>query len=261
MTEIEQALESVKPEPPRKRLPIAWLVLTGVLILLNLITLGVGKFREGQMKRAMSDQGKQHAAVVQKMQQQQDAQAKAMIKQQGESIARSFQMINPLLLTDRGQAKALGFFASLGSSNSNIKYIVLYDANGAMCATTNLFLGNVAIPAGMTDEIISKKGVGDADVEYFGPITDSNGQRVGTVLVGMSFAGKEPATAAVKPNAVAPENAEPVPAPPAVAPPTTTAPPATTTPPAATAAPDTTAPLPAPEAPPATDSAPAPITQ
>ncbi|MHB0935113.1 MAG: hypothetical protein ACYDCO_00425 [Armatimonadota bacterium] len=257
MTEIEKALESAKPERPRRQLPIAWLVLTGVLILLTLITLGVGKYRDGRALLAMSNLAEKHAAAVKQMQQQQDAQAKALIKQQGESIARSFQMINPLLLTDRGQAKALGFFASLGSSNSHIKYIVLYDDNGAMCATTNLFLGNVAIPAGMTDEIISKKGVGDADVQYFGPITDSNGQRVGTVLVGMSFTGKEPAAAAVKPNAVAPENVEPAQAPLTAAPPAAAAPPAPTMPPAAATAPDAAAP----EAPDATDSAPAQVTQ
>lgn len=255
MTEIEKALESATPERTRRRLPVAWLVLTGILVLLNLITLGVGKFKEGRALLAMRKLQDRHAAAVQQLQQQQAEQKKALIKQQGESIAHSFQMINPLLLTDRGQAKALGFFASLGSSNNHIKYIVLYDANGAMCATTNLFLGNVAIPAGMTDEVISKKGVGDADVHFFGPITDSNGRRVGTVLVGMSFTEKESAVPAVKPNSVASENVEPAPAPtsPVTTAPAPAAPPATPAPPAEI--PSTT-----PETPTATDSAPAPVT-
>jgi len=251
MTDIEKALESAKPERPRRRLPIAWLVLTGILILLNLITLGIGKHRDWKAKQAMSDLTKKNAAAVQQLQQQQAAQATAMIKQQGESIARSFQMVNPQLLTDRGQQKALSFFANLYASNNHIKYIALYDDHGVMCATSNLFLGNVAIPAGMADEVISKKGIADADVQFFGPITDSSGRRVGTVLVGMSFTSKESAAAAVKPNAVAPENVEPAPAP------LTTAPPAPAVPPAAATAPDATAH----EAPDAADSAPAPVTE
>jgi|GEM_PF-2323105 len=232
MTEIEKALG---PQPERKggKLPKGWLILTGILILLNLVTLGVGWYRDGRAAKKLEDAGKQHAATMQQMKQKQDEQIIAMVTQEGESIARTFQMVNPLLLTDRGQQKALGFFSNIGSSNGYIKYIALFDAGGTMCATTNLFLGKVVIPSGINNEIVSTKGVGDVDIQFFGPITDSNGRRIGTVLIGMSFKAAKSMPLA-KPNGATTEDVEPNPPATISLPSPTTREPAEMTPPPAT---------------------------
>jgi hypothetical protein len=204
MTDIEKALGS-RPERTRGQLPKGWLILTGVLVLLNLITLGVGKYREGRLSKELDDANKQHALAVQQLQQQQSAQLETTIRKKGESIARTLQMVNPLLLTDQGQKLALDYFTNL-LEDPNIEFIALYDANGTICATSNLRLDKVVVPPGLGSDVSSQKGQFGADIQFFGPITNSSGRQVGAALIGMTFNTGETTTPAARPSAEASEN-------------------------------------------------------
>ena len=190
---------------PRRQWPRFWLILTGLLVLLNLITLAVGKYQQGQTLQKMKQANVAHAQALQAMQAEYDGKLTALLTQEGKTLARAVQMVNPQLLTDQGQKKALNYFQGL-LEDQHIEFIALFDANGTICATTNLRLvGKATVPAGLTDAVVSKNGNYGADVQFFGPITSSNGQSVGTVLIGMNFdAAKAVKTA--RPDAVAPES-------------------------------------------------------
>lgn len=248
MSENESAFDMTAAPRPRRQMPKTWLIVTGVLIFINLTTLGIGKFKEGQLHKQLKKADAAHAQQQQKMQAEYNDKIKNVIKREGETLARSVQMVNPQLLTDRGQEKALSYFQSL-LEDPNIEFIALFDANGTMCATTNLrLMGKVSVPPGLTDAVVSKGGGYGAGVQYFGPITRSDGQPAGTVLIGMNF-NTDQAVKVAKPSATASEDegtakrvqpapvVQPVPmaepAPVAPQPPATdTAPAATTTTPA-----------------------------
>lgn len=225
MSDVEHTLDETPSPPPARPRPksYTWLIVTGVLILLNLVTLGVMKYNDGKHTRVMTKQKAEFESKMQASETAYQENTRKLIKQQGESIANSFRMVNPLLLTDRGQSKALSFFSKL--RQPNLRFLALYDKNGTMCVSSDMFLGDVRIPSGLT-EVVSKAGQNGADVQFYGPITDSSDQIIGTVLVGMTFAADESVKPAAKPSAAAPENAEPVP--------TTTAPAPTTSAPAPT---------------------------
>ena len=178
MVEPEKTDDLIATPPPRRPSRRRfWLILTGILVLLNLVTLGMGHLQAKQLRRQMQAREEAHQAQV-----------KALITREGKTLARAAQMVNPQLLTNRGQEMALAYFAGL-LENPNIEFIALFDANGAMTATTNMRLkGQVSVPPGLADIVASEGGELGAEVQFFGPITRGDGALAGAVLIGMNFA-------------------------------------------------------------------------
>ncbi len=211
MTDIERSLEAI-PAPPRsaRRLLRGWPVFSGVLVLLLLGVLIAAAVRISGLKHALAIVAERQAEAMQQAEKLHNKALYWTVRHKGESIARSFRMINPLLLTDAGQRDVQTTFGLL-MKDTHIAYVALLDQHGNVCATTDQRLTRepaAPMPA-MTDVLYSPKRVDGADGEVIGPITDIADQQIGTVRVGLTFGNPTAAPKPTAPKAQSPKPALP----------------------------------------------------
>ncbi|MHB9134024.1 MAG: hypothetical protein ACYDBB_23390 [Armatimonadota bacterium] len=165
---------------PRPR-PKSWLIVTAIYLLVLLAVWGHGAYRYHQLAKST-------ALDYTKLDNASKAAADAALKLKGESVARSLQMVNPDLLGEDGQKKAMTLFTDLVTNDPNLAYIALADQTGAIKATTDLTLmredGKLA---NVTKIAFTNKPAGKADAEVVGPITDSEGNTIGALRVGLLY--------------------------------------------------------------------------
>jgi len=184
MTEDEKALE---PRAVRKRdqLPKGWLILTGILILLNLITLGVGKFTEGRATKQLATAKKQYTATLQQEQKAYNTTLNAIIEEKGRAIAAVLKMTDPQILNAGGQDRANALVQQL-LKDPYIAYVVLRDSEGRVVAQGSQ-LGRDSSAPKMTDVTVSKAGTFSANLDVQGPIEDSSGRQIGLIRIGLTM--------------------------------------------------------------------------
>ena len=169
---LEQETQVVPaPSSRPRKYPVAWLVISGVLLLLWIITFIVGK-------TTISSTESRYQSLL-----------KEQIDRKGEVVASVFSLAHPSLLSEEGQRIAQKYFTEI-MKDEDILYLTLLNNNGEVCATSDLrFTRDKAetLPdfAGKT---ISRPAPDGVNVEYYGPIHDTNGMQVGAVRVGVSYA-------------------------------------------------------------------------
>ena len=184
MTEIEKALEP-KAEGSRRQLPKGWLILTGILILLILITLGVGKFKEGQAIKQLNEAKKQYSAMLQKERKAYNDTLNAIIEEKGRAIATALKMLDPQILNSRGQERTNTLIQNL-LKDPYIAYVVLRDEDGSVVAQGSQLSRESSVPK-MTDVTVSKADTFSANIDVQGPIEDSRGRQIGIVRIGLTL--------------------------------------------------------------------------
>ncbi|HEY3380100.1 MAG TPA: hypothetical protein VGL77_21710 [Armatimonadota bacterium] len=172
-------VSEIAPLPPRQR-ATGWLVLTGILLVALLVATVWGVKQTRNLKASMATQlaaqETRHAAEVEKL-----LQVKAT------AIAAALQMVNADLLSDAGQKNAQSFFGELLQGDESIAFVALLDKGGNVRATTDLRIMRDATPGPvtLTKVQLNTTPANGADFEADGPITDTNGQVIGAVRVGV----------------------------------------------------------------------------
>lgn len=160
----------VETQQPKRRYPKGWLIFTGVLLLASLLMYCFN------MATVSSLKAKQQAAL------------RNSITLKAQSVASSFQMVNPLLLTNHGQKSAQALLASV-MRDKDIAYVVLLDRQGSVCTTSDLRFvrtSRQSLPK-FNGDLETRQGVEGADMEAIGPITDTEGKLIGAVRIGVSY--------------------------------------------------------------------------
>lgn len=173
--------EGVPPVRHRRHQPFGWIILSGLLALVLLISWGVQSVRNHR-------QGKVTAAQVAKVTKARDLLVREIVRRKGESLVRALQVVTPELLTDAGQEKAPTLFADLITQDADIAYLMLISKDGKMRFTSDIALGRANI--GMLDiekVTLRSQAAKGADFEVVGPITDVNGEHLGVVRVGFTY--------------------------------------------------------------------------
>ncbi len=160
----------VDPQSRSRKLPLAWLILTGILLLLLYITYFVGK------ARVSSTEARYKSALMESA------------TRKGDAVAASIRLINPQLLSDDGQRAAQAYFAGI-MKDPDIAYLVILDQQGQVRATSDLrFLREPAQPVSdLGGKTRGRTPADGANTEMMGPITDIDGKQIGAVRVGISY--------------------------------------------------------------------------
>lgn len=156
------------PTPPKLQLPRGWLILTGALVLLWLITWIVGIIHLSQADARYTRD--LHEAV----------------KLKGAAIARSLEVVDSSFLSDDGQSHAQAFFNEQ-FSDPNLKYIVFLDQSGNVRTTSDNSLTRDNKPETVTQIVVHETGSNGADIEVLGPIKSVGGQQIGSVRIGLQY--------------------------------------------------------------------------
>jgi len=182
MTDIEKALG---PSAERKGgLPKGWLILTGILILLNLITLGVGKYKDGRAIEQLKDTKAKYTATLRKERKAHIATLNTVIEEKGRAVATALKVTDPLVLNARNPLRANELVQHL-LKDPYIAYVVLRDEDGGIVTQGSQLSREDLIPK-MTDVTVSKAETFSADLDVQGPIEDSHGRQIGMVRIGLT---------------------------------------------------------------------------
>jgi len=163
---------------PARRGVNPWHIVTGVLVLIILIFWIVGGVNARAFARQIEQLKTDQQARITQL-------AETHEKSLALAVARGMQMVNPALLTDTGQQNALTYFKGL-LADKQISFVVLYDRDGKVCASTNLRVDQKRVPAKSGTVTVSQSSIAGADIEAYGPIFDAAGQQIGSVLVGVA---------------------------------------------------------------------------